>query len=162
MANANTPNGLIPHERVIRSRTYLAGSTIYPGDALKLKSDGTVEVAAASNALIGAALTYAASGSDVQVADHPEQLFRITADETEVDAQTDLNLNYNLVATAGSTTYKTSRHALDSSTQATTATLPFKALAVYGGIDNVLGTYAQVVVAINNHQLKGGTGVAGV
>jgi hypothetical protein len=162
MANSNTPNGLIPHGRVLRSRPYVAGSAIYPGDAVKLKSDGTVEVAAASNALLGAALNYAASGSEVNIADHPDQLFRVKADETEVDAQTDLNLNYNLVAGTASTLYKASRHALDSSTQATTATLPLKALAIDVRPDNALGTYADVIVCINNHQLKGGTGVVGV
>jgi hypothetical protein len=162
MANSNTPNGFIPHERCLRSRTYIAAGTIYPGDCLKFDSGGGVVVCAAGDATIGAALSYAVSGNNVQVADSPSQLFRVKASSTEIDAQTDINLNYSLVATSGSTLYKASRMSLDSSTQATTAALTFKLLAIDPRPDNVIGSYVDCVVSVNNHQLKGGTGTLGV
>ena len=162
MANSNTPNGLIPHERCIRARTYIAAGTIYPGDAVKLDSGGGVVVCAAGDATVGAALTYAVSGNNVSVADSPQQLFRVKASSTQIDAQTDINLNYDIVATTGSTLYKASRNSLDSSTQATTATLVYKLLAVDARPDNVIGTYVDCIVSVNNHQLKGGTGTLGV
>ncbi len=162
MANASVANGFIPYERVLRCRTYISSSICYPGDALVLVNDGTVAVAAASAALIGVCLSYAASGANVQVADHPDQLFVSKADETEVDAQTDINLNYNLVAGTASTLYKQSRHAIDSSTQATTATLPFKVVGLAPAINNALGTNSDLICVINNHALKGSTGTLGV
>jgi hypothetical protein len=162
MANKDKPQGLQPKGKALRINAYQAGGTIYPGDAVKLKSDGTVEVAAASNALIGVAGSYATSGNEVMVFDDPNQLFEIQADDATVDAQTDINLNYDLLATAGDSTYRVSRHELDASTQATTGTLPFKLVGLMPTAGEGLGAQAKCIVKINNHQLDGGTGVDGV
>lgn len=162
MANKDQPSGLVPFGRVISSGSYKAGGTIYPGDAVKIVADGDVEVASASDALLGVALNYAVSGEEVLVCDDPAQKFIVQADGSDIDAQTDINLNYNLLATAGDSAYKISRHELDSDTGATTATLPLKLLGIVARVDNALGAQVDCVVKINNHQLAGGTGTAGV
>jgi hypothetical protein len=109
---------------------------------------------AGTTAVIGAAASYAASGAEVLVYDDPDQLFMIQSDDaTDPDAQTDVGLNYNIVATSGDTTYKVSRHELDGSTGATDSNLPLRLLAVERSVGNALGGYADCVVQINNHQL---------
>ena len=163
MANRDQPQGFRPYGPILRQSIYVAAGAIYPGDAVMQESAGRVIVGAATNALIGVANSYASgAGVDVSVMDHPSQRFVGQMDETEVDAQTDLGLNYNLVATAGNSSYKQSRHELDSSTQNTTATLPFKALAINPDPANALGEFVDCICIINNHQLKGHTGTAGV
>ena len=162
MANKDQPAGFVPFGRVLSSESLVAGGTIYPGDAVKLKSDGSVEVASASDALCGIALSYAVSGERVLIADNPNQKFIVQADSSAVDAQTDLNLNYDITATGGSSDYKLSRMELDHDTGATTATLPLKLLAIVQAPDNALGANVKCVVKINNHQLSAGTGTAGV
>lgn len=162
MANNDQPRGLQPVGGVKSANRYKAGSEIFPGDAVNQKNDGTVEQADASEALIGVALNYAASGEDVIVCDSPDQRYRVQADSDDVDAQTDIGLNYNIVATAGDSTYRQSRMELDGDSGDTTATLPLKLLAIDERPDNALGASVDCVVKINNHQLAGGTGTAGV
>jgi hypothetical protein len=167
MANADRPNGFIPFGCILRVRPYVAGGSILRGDSVKRVSGGAgvsgksaVVVGTAAGALIGVALNAAASGEVVFVADHPDQEFAVQADEADINEGTDIGLNFDLLATAGSSGQ--SAHELDSSTGAATATLPLKLLRLQPAVDNALGAQAKVVVKINNHQLAGGTGVAGV
>lgn len=162
MANLDQPRGFRPAGTVLSASAYRAGGTIYPGDLVKLNSDGNAVVVEAGDASCGAALSYATSGQDVIVADDPSQKFVAQADDASIDAQTDINLNYNVLATAGSVMYKMSRMEIDASTGATTATLPLKVLSVERRVDNELGASVECVVKINNHQLAGSTGTAGV
>lgn len=159
MANADRPKGLRPHGEVLRERPYIAGGTIYPGDAVKLNNNGKVVAASASNALLGVAATYAsADGAEVIVWDDPEQRFVVQADDGTSIAQADVGLNYNIVATAGSATYKQSRMELDSSSGVTTpSTLPLRLLGISRMEGNAAGEFAKCVVSINQHQLRGGT-----
>lgn len=162
MANRDQPCGSVPHERALRVRPYTAGSAIYPGDLVTLSSDGKVDTAAAGP-LLGVAMSYAsADAAQVLVADHPDQLIEIQADTTEVDAQTDVGLNYPIVNTAASTAYKISRQELDASAGATDSTLPLRLVGIVPRADNALGGFVDCVCVINNHQLKGGTGTVGV
>lgn len=162
MANTVRPRGAMPKGVVLRANQYVAGGTIYPGDLVKQKNDGTLVVVTAGDAAIGVAASYAVSTNDVLVYDHPDQEYVIQSSSANPGAQTDLNLNYSVVATAGSSTYKMSRMALDGTTGNTTASLTLKALNYEKRPDNALSTNCDVVVIINNHQLKGGTGTAGV
>jgi hypothetical protein len=162
MANLDQPVGFQPYGTVLRMQPYVAGGTVYPGDAVKYDSAGKVVVAAASDALCGVANNYVTTGQTVYVYDHPDQLFVGQGDDNTVDAQTDINLNYDILATSGNTTYKTSQMEIDASTQNTTATLPLKVLALEPRSNNALGTNARLVFKINNHQLSAGTGTAGV
>jgi hypothetical protein len=116
---------------------------------------------AGTSPVIGIAATYAASGAEVMVWDDPDQIFMIQSDDaTDPDAQTDVGLNYNLVATAGDSTYKLSRHELDGSTGATDSNLPFRLLGINRDVKNALGGYCDCVVKLNNHQL--GNAVVGL
>jgi hypothetical protein len=164
MANLNNPIGLIPHGQIYRASAYKAAGIIRVGDAVALDSDGYVATASAgATPLVGAALSSALTAGDtVMVADDPKQLFVIKASSTQVDAQTDINLNYNIVATAGSSVYKCSRHALDSSSGVSDSNMPLKLLAIDPRPNNALGAYVDCVVVINNHSFKGDTGTLGV
>lgn len=163
MANADRPSGFRPHGRVLRITEYQAGGAVYPGDAVKADADGEVVAASASNALLGVAASYAAAQGDaVLVWDHPDQEFVGQADDATVNVQADLNMNYNLLATAADTTYNQSRMEIDASTQATDSTLPLRVMRLAKGPDNALGAQAKLVFTINNHLLKGGTGTEGV
>lgn len=171
MANTSRPQGFRPFREILRVTPYKAAGAIYPGDPVKFDGGannttdlmGRVAVAAATNALCGVAMSYAsAAGQEVLVADHPEQLFMAEGDDAEVDTNLDIGLNHDFVAATADSTYKRSRAVLDTSTQATTATLPFKLLGIWRGIDNAYGADVKCIVVINNHQLKGGTGTAGV
>ena len=163
MPNVSRPEGFRPHGEVKRLSKYIAAGAIYPGDLVSQEAGGRVAAASATSALIGAAAGYAAAAGDViMVYDHPEQMLVAQADDATIDAQTDLGLNYDIVAAAADTSYRVSRMQIDASTQATTATLPIKALRLDEKPDNALGSVVKVVCKINNHQLAGGTGTAGV
>ena len=167
MANVDRPCGFVPYGPLKRVRAYKAKVETFQGDAVNRKAgssdaDGKLEVEPgdASEALIGVALNHAAVGEDVLVADHPDQEFMGQADDNSIATNADIGLNYNLLATDGSGTQ--SAHEIDASTKATTATLPLKVLRLVPSPDNAIGTNCKVVFKINNHQLAGGTGVAGV
>lgn len=159
MANSNKPQGFRPVGRVLRCRPYTAGAAIYPGDAVKVSSDGKVDPASASDALLGVAASYAsADGVEVLVYDHPDQEFVVQADDGTTLAQADVGLNFNIVATAGNSTYKRSRMELDSSSGVTTpSTLPLRLLGYSREQGNTAGEFAECIVVINEHQLKAGT-----
>lgn len=162
MANTVKPRGAWPVQELRRANAYQSGGVVYPGDFVVHNSAGQVVAATATQALLGVALGYAsASGLDLLVADHPDQMFAVQSSSASPSAQTELNLNYNIVATAGSSAYKMSRMALDGSATATTATLPLRALFLEKTPLNAIGTNDDVIVIINNHQLKGGTGTVG-
>lgn len=163
MANVARPQGARPKGVAERANRYVSGGAVYPGDLVLLDSSGRAVAASAASALCGASASYAsAAGQDILVYDDPNQQFIIEASGSEIDAQTDINLNYDIVASAPSSAYKMSRMRLDSSTGGTSATLPLKLLDVERRPDNALGANVDCVVKINNHQLSGGTGTAGV
>jgi len=154
MANPDRPNGAQPKGEARRAREYTAGARVFQGDWVHLEDDGKVDPAVAAEALQGVALSYAdADGDKVLISDHPDQEYTCQADEADIDAQTDIGLNYNIVATAGDTTYNRSRMELDSSSGGIGATLQLRLLALEPRTDNALGAQAEVVVTINNAQL---------
>ena len=162
MANKDQPCGFRPYGRILRVGTYTAGGTFYVGDALTMDNAGKVVVAAATNALIGVSASNGSDGVSVGVWDHPDQQFVVQANGTDPASLADINQNADILATAGSSTYKVSRQELDSSTTDTTATLQLKMLGIERAPGNTYGQDVDVVVAINNHALKGGTGTAGL
>lgn len=162
MANSDRPKGAECKGEPMRVNKYTAAEAIYPGDFVNMNADGKVEPADASEALLGAAVAYAGTDEVCQVADDPQQLYVIQADDSDVDAQDDVNLNYNIVATAGDSSFRISRMELDADSGATTAALPLKLLEIDDRPDNALGDKVDCIVKINNHQLASGTGTAGV
>lgn len=106
---------------------------------------------------------YRAASTDayVLVADDPNLVFE--AQCTGTLAVADIGLNVSPDVTAGSTTTGNSGESIDLSTKATTATLPLKLVGFPNRPDNLItDSYVNAYVVINNHQLKGGTGTAGV
>lgn len=140
-----------------------SGGEIFKGDLVKFDSDGEIVAASASDATCGVAAHYvSAQGKEIKYYDDPNQEYVTQASGTDIDAQTDINLNYDFVAGAGNSTYEISRYELDSTSGNTTATLPLKLLRVLNTPQNSLGAQVDCIVKINNHQLGSHTGTAGV
>lgn len=167
MANTSRKYGLQPFGELKHVGEYVAQAAVYPGDVVIQNAAGTVAAAATgatlfSSACIGVAVSYAAASAKVLVADDPQQEFSCQADSTDIDAQTDMGLNYGIVGNDPDTTYKLSRMEFDSSTGATDSNLTLKLIRLDPSQGNALGDKAKVIVKINNHQRGGGTGTTGV
>lgn len=108
----------------------------------------------------------ASTAGYVYVADAPDLVFEVEATSGASAysfAVADIGQNCNVYAGAGSTTTGTSAHTADLGDKGTAATLPLKVAGVVNRVDNeTTGNYTKILVSINNHQLKGGTGTAGV
>lgn len=75
----------------------------------------------------------------------------------------DVSTNCEVDVTAGNTSTGASGMSIDIANKGTTATLPLKIVGFPNRPDNRLtDTFFRAYVMINNHQLKGGTGTAGV
>lgn len=153
MANVNRPCGFWPVGVPLRMTKYPSTAVaLYPGDMLKMTSSGQVAVAAAGDLCLGSCMSYVpAAGGDVLVADHPDQLFGAQVAAAEIDALTDMFNTADIVATAGNSTYKVSRHAVDGSTQSGSATAQVRILDIEPVVGNALGQYVRVIVRINEH-----------
>lgn len=151
MANFDRPRGFAPYGNCVRQSRYEAGSTVYPGDFVRLASDGQVDAAAAGETLIGVAMHYATVGQELMVCDDPSQRYVAQADESELDVQTDVGQSVDIVATAGNSTYKTSRQEIDSSTAGTTSG-QLLILALNRRPDLAGGANMEAVVQINELQ----------
>ena len=92
------------------------------------------------------------------VIDDPSQLFLIQCDAGFVAA--DVGKNADVIGTGGSTTPGVSTMELNSSTLATSAALNLKTVGLYNVPGNEYGSFAVVVVKINEH-VYGSAGVAG-
>jgi hypothetical protein len=92
------------------------------------------------------------------VIDDPSQLFLVQCDAGFTAA--DVGKNADVIGTGGSTTTGVSTMELNSSTLATTAALNLKTVGLYNVPSNDFGSFAVVVVKINEH-VYGSTGVAG-
>jgi len=109
----------------------------------------------------------ASTGQYVLVCDAPDVIYEVEAvtgaNAAYSFAVADIGLNADLATQVGSTVTGNSAAALNMATAAATATLQFKILGVVPRVDNeVTGANTKVLVKINNAQLAGGTGTAGV
>lgn len=166
MANADLPCGFKPVGTVLRVNEYVADAEIFPGDLVERTSAGKVQAMSSGTAgaqLIGVAMSYAAADGDaVAVSDHPDQIYEVQSDSADIDAQTDIGLNYDVVVTAGNSTYKASRMELDGDSAATTADTPLNLIAIANRVDNALGANVKCLVRINMHAYSQAAGSAGV
>lgn len=153
----------------------------YSGDTTDVVNYPTVQQAAAGDACIGVVVGFVPDYSNLNaapyrvastlriamVADDPNLLFEAQEDGVgdPIELQ-DLGLNINFVVGSGSTTTGQSAMQIDSSTEATGATLPLKLIEATRRADNEVVADGQAntrwVVKINNHQLGSHTGTAGV
>ena len=106
----------------------------------------------------------AASDAIAFVADDPDQLYICQQDSAvSTLVAADLNQNCDLVFGAGSTTTGISGVEIDSSSKNTTAALQVKLIDFYDVPSNdATANNSIFVVKINNHDMSGGTGTAGV
>jgi len=146
------------------------GTAIFYGDFVKLVSSGTVEKDTGTTSLtpvgvfMGCSYTdpstnqktfnqtfpasTAASNIMAYVLDDPNVLMQMQGDATL--AQTTLGNNVAVVQTAGSTTIGRSKNAVDSSTVATTNTLPLRIVDFVDGPTSTVGdSFTDVIVKFN-------------
>ncbi len=148
------------------------GTAVYLGSLVTLAgsadADGvsTVAIAATGDVVIGSVVSVrpltqdstiyreASVGRHVMVADDPNLVFSIQEDSVGGDlAATSVGLNADFAVTTGSTATGLSNTELDSSSAATTATLDMQIVGLVNRSDNVIGTNAEWLVRLNNHQL---------
>ncbi len=160
MANTDRPQGFRVYGEPNKIVILEAGSAVYPGEFVRMASDGQIDAVAAGETILGLCLDYgSAAGVKVRVSYDPDQIYIGQADETEIDAQTDVGNLFDVVATAENTTYKASRMEIDSSTASTTSG-QLVLLGLDTSTDNAFGTNASCFVKVNEHQLI--TSFAGV
>jgi len=162
MANLDRPRGIWPFGLIKQQIVMVAGSAIMPGEVVGLANDGMLDAAAATADGFGVALGYAsASGDKILISVDGDQIYVGQADETEIDAQTDVGNLCDLEATAESTVYNASRHEIDSSSVGTSGGL-FVILGIEARPDNALGGFVDCKVKINENQIWGETDFAGI
>lgn len=167
MANIDFPMGFKPRYR-------LGGGSINPiyldlggsqgaiakDDLLERRSDGYIYPAqASSTTIVGvAAETKSASATGkIGVFSAPDLVYEAQVDDATVNAQTDLDLNYDVTVTAPVS--GKSQMEIDGSTQAATATLPIKIIGVQtynDGYENALGANVKVLCVLNQGIFKAG------
>ena len=187
MANKDAAFGLKPIGKVGQNRDNqglseydiaASATAIYFNDPVKMKSDGTIEVAGAGGAILGSLggifftdattskptfanhLNASNTASDIVgfVSDDPYQRFEIQSDgATEA---TDVGQNADIVYAAGSSPDFVSKVELDESDHKD-ATAQLRIIGISKDPENNTAGSANVnlVVIINEHQLKGTTGV---
>ena len=187
MANKDAAFGLRPIGKVGQNRDNqglseydiaASASAIYFNDPVEILSTGTIGVAAASDALLGSLggvfftdastskptfanhLDASNTATDIKgfVSDDPYERFEVQADGATAAA--DVGLNADIVYAAGASPDYVSKVELQTSDQKT-GTAQLRILGISKDIDNNEAGSANVnlVVLINEHQLKGTTGV---
>ena len=187
MANKDAAFGLRPIGKVGQNRDNqglseydisASASAIYFNDPVEILAAGTIGVAAATDALLGSLggvfftdastskptfanhLDASNTATDIKgfVSDDPYERFEIQADGATAAA--DVGLNADIVYAAGSSPDYVSKVELDTSDQKT-ATAQLRIIGISKDIENNEAGSANVnlVTIINEHQLKGTTGV---
>jgi hypothetical protein len=154
MANRDAPFGFMPITPDAPCHEYTAttSTTIYKGDALKIVTAGTVEVAAAGDdvIIIGIAaesVTSATAGDKVMVYDDPETEYVIQGETGWSAAQADVfGTGDTCTYLAGNTT--TGQSKLELANPAG-STADWILLRLWDSPDNAWGEHAKVVVKIN-------------
>ena len=162
MANKDFPRGLSYYSGCSRLREYDVDSAntpaIFAGDAVKMEADGNVAAAAAGDAILGVSNDYLAvsTAGKVLVYDHPDTVFTIQGDGT--DAEANIGVNCDILATAGDTTTLRSKFELDTS-EITAATAQLRILDRVRTPDNAWGANTLMQVLINEHFYKTEVGI---
>jgi len=187
MANKDSAFGLRPMGKVGQNRDNqglseydiaASASAIYFNDPVEILATGTIGVAAASDALLGSLggvfftdastskptfanhLDASNTATDIKgfVSDDPYERFEVQADGATAAA--DVGLNADIVYAAGSSPDYVSKVELQTSDQKT-GTAQLRILGISKDIENNEAGSANVnlVTIINEHQLKGTTGV---
>jgi hypothetical protein len=190
MANGNVAYGLKPVRMADGSPYngavdiyYVPASdstALYEGDPVNLAGSAdaggiaSVKRAAASENILGAVVGFAdatgmtagyraaSTAGYVLVSHGQDVLYEIQEDGVGgAIAAADIGLNADIIAAAGSSYTKSSGFMLDTSTKATTVTLPLRIRGITQRPDNALDTNAKVLVTLNNTTETPGTGAIG-
>jgi len=187
MANKDAAFGLRPIGKVGQNRDNqglseydiaASADAIYFNDPVELAATGTITVAAATDTLLGSLggvfftdastskptfanhLDASNTATDIKgfVSDDPYERFEIQADGATAAA--DVGLNADIVYAAGSSPDYVSKVELDTSDQKT-GTAQLRIIGISKDIENNEAGSANVnlVTIINEHQLKGTTGI---
>jgi hypothetical protein len=181
MANTNTPRGFVPlreagsgthsggvnmyyHPASDATALYIGDPVIKNGSSDAAGVPGVVR-ATAAGAITGVVQGFVPDGTTnmagygaastayyVLVCDDPDAIFEIQEDGVGGNlAAADIGLNADFIVAAGNAYSKRSGTMLDTSTKATTATLPLKIVSLSTRPGSEFGAYAKVLVKINNH-----------
>jgi len=187
MANVDRPNGIRPVMH-INGNPYTGGFRKYfsPSDNLAkgdvVEADGTgngkyptVGRAEAADVVQGVVVGWEVNPDELEknyhvasteyavfIADDPDLVFEAQTNDDGITAAA-IGLNIDIVVAALDTATGLSNMELDGTTEATTATLPFKIIGFVDREDNEVGAAnMKVLVTANNHKFKGGTGTVGL
>lgn len=171
MANYDFPRGFVPSRYLDGSQAVCqplpissTNGEIKLYDLIERRTDGYFHPAqAGSLTLAGVACEYVAAntGGNVLVDTNPAVVMLAQASGSEINEQSDFDLNYDIVVS--STTTKRSGMEINSATGAATANLPIKILSVAPAQDsngNELGANVLLECVFNQHLFKG-AGIAG-
>lgn len=191
MANANLAAGLKP-VRMLDGSSYAGcidmfsmpstnGTALFIGDPVKFAGSAdaagvaTVTHSAAAGTITGVVVGFAdaasmtlgygaASTNRYPLVCHGQDiLFEVQDDGVGGDlAAVDVGLNIDIIVAAGSTFTKRSGVMADTSTKATTNTLPLKIRGLAQRPDNAIGTYSKLLVSLNNTTESPGTASDGL
>ena len=184
MANKDAAFGLKPIGKVGQNRDAgglseydiaASATAIYFNDAVKMKNDGTIEVAGAGGAILGSLggvfftdattskptfanhLNASNTATDIKgfISDDPYQRFEIQTNNTGASANTDIFNVADIVYAAGSSPDFVSKVELNDSTLATGSSATLQILGLSKDPDNNDVSSANVnwVVRINEHEL---------
>ncbi len=187
MANKDSAFGLRPIGKVGQNRDNqglseydiaASATAIFQNDPVEMAATGTITVAAATDTLLGSLtgvfftdastskptfanhLEASNTATDIKgfVSDDPYERFEIQSDDATAAA--DVGLNADIVYAAGSSPNYVSKVELDHS-DLKTGTAQLRVLAISKDIENNEAGSANVnlITIINEHQLKGTTGV---
>ena len=164
MATSN-PNGFTVIGPVMQVNSYIkrTNAIIYPRDMVHMDPvGGKVSVATAgSTNLLGIAVGYyLAADTQIQVIDDPDQNYYCQLYGTTASAQTAVGRNVDLLATAGNTTFLSSRQRAGSGA-VTLAAAQLRILALHP-VDGATASGRVRVVINEHHYAKKTGGVASV
>lgn len=175
MANRDNPHGFQPLMRSVTGgpgacsmgahKLVGVGTALFVYDVVKRAASGTkktlcITPGTAAAPAFGVNLVYgaASTATDHVIIPGHLQVFEAQEDgETHSAANVaaaDVGLNANLIATAGNTSTKRSKHEIGGASIAGTNTLDFHLLGLYQSPDNDYGANARLLVTFNNSQLS--------
>jgi hypothetical protein len=136
------------------------GTAIFQFDAVNRVADGTIEASATPGTTLysGVALNWgpAATATTHLVITDPHHCY-VAQDNSAAPGllEIDMGMNANLVLTAGNVATQLSKHQVNATGIAVTATLDVHLLRKYDVPDNDYGPHCRVEIIFNSHRMNG-------
>ena len=188
MANVDKPNGFRPVKHLSGApyngqftKYYSPTDNLFIGDLVKKDGTGnsngysSTKRAAAGDALLGVVVGWeanpdalsnvyhaASTSYAVYIADAPDLVLEAQSDDGTLTTA-DVGMNVNFVVAAGDTNTGLSNMEIDGTSAVTTGNIPLKILRFVDRADNdIASANHRLLVSINSHSFKGGTGTGGI